>query len=229
MTDDDRDDISEKAEAGTVAEEACAGCGKPLDLCVCAAIDPVETRTTVLILQHPQEQDKELCTAGITVRQLRRGELRIGLSWPGLKRILGREVDHKRWAVLYLGAAKSLDPAITQEIVAVDKNGVALTDQSGSLDRIEGIIALDGNWSQAKALWWRNPWLLKLRRLVVNPRSRSRYGTLRREPRRESLATIEAVAMTLRALEGGPAADRLLAPFDLLLQRYRTARRRPSK
>ena len=41
---------------------------------------------------------------------------------------------------------------------------------------LEGVVLLDGSWSEAKTLWWRNPWLLRLRRLVLNPRHRSRFG-----------------------------------------------------
>jgi hypothetical protein len=60
---------------------------------------------------------------------------------------------------------------------------------------------------------------LKLRRIVLDPRRRSRYGRLRREPRREALSTLEAAALVLKHLEGDPeiearlsdALDRLLA------------------
>jgi DTW domain-containing protein YfiP len=72
-------------------------------------------------------------------------------------------------------------------------------------------VLLDGSWSEAKTLWWRNPWLLKLRRIVLNPRQRSHFGRLRREPRREALSTLEAAALLLRALdEGGPEIEAAL-------------------
>ena len=57
-------------------------------------------------------------------------------------------------------------------------------DQDEKLRGLEGIVLLDGSWSEAKTLWWRNPWLLRLRRLVLDPRHRSRFGRVRREPRR---------------------------------------------
>jgi DTW domain-containing protein YfiP len=85
------------------------------------------------------------------------------------------------------------------------------------------VVVLDGTWKEAKTLWWRNPWLLKLRRLVLNPQRQSRYGRIRREPRREALSTLEATALLLRHLDGGPevaaallgALDRLLAEVSL--------------
>ena len=86
--------------------QICATCLKPEHLCVCDAIEPVDNRIFVLILQHPQEKREILGTAQIAHLQLRNSAVRIGLSWPGLKRLLGREVDPRRWAVLYLGTAK---------------------------------------------------------------------------------------------------------------------------
>jgi DTW domain-containing protein len=79
-------------------------------------------------------------------------------------------------------------------------------------------VLLDGTWSQAKTLWWRNPWLLKLHRLVLNPPEPARFGQLRREPRREALSTLETAALVLRRVEKTPeAAAALLAALDRLI------------
>jgi len=81
---------------------------------------------------------------------------------------------------------------------------------------------LDGTWSQAKALWWRNPWMLKCRRVVLGPRRPSRYGRLRREPRRDGLSTIEAAGMLLSRLERRPdIEEKLTASFERMLDRVR--------
>ena len=48
------------------APESCPRCGKPADLCVCAALRELPTSLHVLILQHPQEPDKEIGTADLT-------------------------------------------------------------------------------------------------------------------------------------------------------------------
>ncbi len=81
---------------------------------------------------------------------------------------------------------------------------------------------LDGTWAQAKALWWRNPWLLKVRRIALKPARPSRYGNLRREARREALSTLEATALLLSTLEDNPAiSEALHESFERLLTRYR--------
>lgn len=205
--------------------EICAKCGKPEGLCVCDAIARIDNRLFVLILQHPQEKREVLATAPLLAAALTHAKAVVGLSWPNLRRVLGREVDAKRWGVLYLGSTEGEAP-----LTAVDRKGKPLAHQEALLHGLEGIIVLDGSWSQAKALWWRNPWLLKCTRLVLNAPFASRYGKLRREPRRDSLSTLESVAFALSELEDDPAIfETLLRPFEALLDRYKKANAKPAK
>jgi DTW domain-containing protein YfiP len=63
--------------------------------------------------------------------------------------------------------------------------------------------------------------MLKCQRIILGPRQPSRYGALRREPRRDGLSTIEAAAMLIAALEKRPdIAATLNASFMRMLQRY---------
>jgi hypothetical protein len=178
----------------------------------------IENRLSLLILQHPQEKRQALSTAAEITATLAKAKVSIGLSWPNLARALGSQADPGRWGVLYLGSTR---PAAGREIVALDRRGEP-ADGVPILRGLGGIILLDGTWSQAKALWWRNPWLLKLHRLVLNPARPALYGKIRREPRREALSTIEAAALVLRHAERGEAAaDALLAGLDRLIANAR--------
>lgn len=203
----------------------CPHCHKPAALCVCDAIAKVGNRIGLLILQHPQEQDRTLGTAFLTAESLSSAEVRIGLSWPSLAKALGRDADPKRWAVLYLGSAKAAALAPNRDVVFLNRKGEADANQeSGAID---GVVLLDGTWSQAKALWWRNAWLLKCRRVILNPSRPSRYGKLRREPRRDGLSTIEAAGMLLARLENNPAVETTLTGnFEKMLVRYREVAQR---
>jgi DTW domain-containing protein YfiP len=190
-----------------------------------ASAEPIGNRLFVLILQHPQEKKEALATAVLTRALLSRAELVVGLSWPNLSRALGRSVDPKRWAVLYLGSARPASRGDQREVLAVDRRGEPAADQAAMLHGLDGVVVLDGTWKEAKTLWWRNPWLLKLPRLVLNPQHKSRYGRIRREPRREALSTLEAVALLLKHLDGGPEIEAtLLGALDRLIAEARPSR-----
>jgi DTW domain-containing protein YfiP len=182
------------------------------------AAEPIENRLFLLVLQHPQEKREAIATAAASCAALRQAALVVGLSWPNLARALGRPADPKRWAVLYLGSARPAAFGLEREVIAVDRRGEPAKDQDAMVRGLEGVILLDGSWSEAKTLWWRNPWLLKLRRLVLNPRRPSRFGRVRREPRREALSTLEAAALVLKNLDGGPEIEAaLLDRLDRLI------------
>jgi len=188
----------------------------------------VDNKTALLILQHPQEQDRVLGTAGLICQTLANAKLAVGLSWRNLGHALGEPADAKDWGVLYLGsahAAKEKGP-----LVAISAKGEPLANQAGPRVGLKGLLVLDGNWAQAKALWWRNAWLLKLRRFVIVPDGPSLYGSLRKEARPDAVSTLEAVGLALSALESDPAIrERLLVPFRELLAKARDSGVRDSK
>jgi DTW domain-containing protein YfiP len=193
--------------------------------CVCEFITPLRTRTSILILQHPQEPGVDIGTVPIIAKTFPDAVIRTGLSWPNLKKALGREANPQAWGVLYLGSVRTEDLPPQRTLFAVDKKGAPLPDQDTALTRLEGIVLLDGTWSQAKTLWWRNAWLLKLRRLVIRTSKRSLYDTIRKEPRKGCLSTLETTGEVLSALEHRgditAALERPLAELVVRLKRQR--------
>lgn len=214
-----QDPADETAEG---SEEPCPHCLKPRAVCVCDAITPIANRIEVVVLQHPQEQDRVLGTGRLTVLHLDKAQFSVGLSWPSLHDAVGRKVDPQQWAILYLGPQRIAVPP--GKAVIVDSGGQPVDGQQAAIAKLRGLILLDGSWSQAKALWWRNPWVLKARQLVINPTTPSLYGKLRKEPRRDSLSTLEATAFALSRLEGKPEIEKtMVSTFRRMLQRYRDA------
>jgi len=208
----------------------CPTCLKPAALCICAEIEPIENRVALLILQHPQEQDKTLGTARLTAHHFRNATFRVGLSWPSLTTALGRPADPRRWAVLHLGSVQAATIAPGRDIVVLDGRRAPLPDQDTALAELDGVVLLDGTWSQAKTLWWRNPWVLKARRVVLAPRRPSLYGSLRREPRAEGLSTLEAAGLLISRIEQRPEIETTLrASFERMLDRYRATRPPPAR
>lgn len=192
---------------------SCDICHRPTVACVCDRIVSYPTERRVLILQHPQERDALLGSAQILEASLPKAQIVVGLSWRNLAGALGEEsVDARRWAVLFPDRESLGDRAET-------RGGTPLDPAS-----LTGIVVLDGTWSKAKTLWWRNPWLNKLNRLSLQPQKPSIYGRLRAEPRREFVSTLESVAAALTLCGESPEIQAgLERVFRTLVQRVRDA------
>jgi DTW domain-containing protein YfiP len=176
------------------------------------------TKRRVLILQHPQERDALLGSAQLVEASLPRASIVVGLSWRNLGHALGEEgVDAKRWAVLFPDK---------------EAEGEQVTSRGGAplaAHELEGVIVLDGTWSKAKTLWWRNPWLNKLNRLSLKPKQPSIYGKLRAEPKREYVSTLESVGAALTLCGESPEVELgLQRVFRTLVQRVRDAKLIPA-
>lgn len=192
----------------------CETCRRPKAACVCDRIESYATARRVLILQHPQERDAVLGSAQILTASLPKAQIVVGLSWRNLAHALGEEgVDASRWAVLFPDRETPGDHVTTRRGAPLDPASLA------------GIVVLDGTWSKAKTLWWRNPWLNKLNRLSLTPARPSIYGHLRAEPRREFVSTLESVAHALTLCGEAPEIQAgLERVFRTLVQRVRDAK-----
>ena len=196
-------------------EELCETCARPPAICVCDRIETLSTRRKVLILQHPQEKKEWLGSAPLLTASLPKARLAIGLSWRNLGHALDRPASSspgRRWAVLFPDKKAS-------ETRVVNSRGAEMDPAD-----LEGIIALDGSWSQAKTLRWRNAWLTRLPRISLRPAQPSIYGKLRREPSRHHVSTLESVAAALTACGEDPEIEKALRRvFRTMVQRYRDA------
>jgi DTW domain-containing protein YfiP len=203
-------------DASPPKPEPCPTCTKPRAVCVCDRLRQMTVAVSVLVLQHPREQDRDLGTVPLLERGI--GAVRrVGLSWPNLAAAL-EAPRPGRWAVLW---PSQLPRALTEAERGLP---VVRVSAAASPEPLAGIVALDGTWSQAKSLWWRNAWLTRLDRLVIQPSEPSIYGRMRREPRRGWLSTLEAVADALVAA-GEPEEVRaeLRRAMRTMVQRARDA------
>lgn len=200
-------------------QPACEVCRRPRVVCVCDRVVSLATQRRVLVLQHPQEQDVLLGSAQIVLACLPKAQLVIGLSWRNLGHALNDEnVDVRKWAVLFPDR---------------EAEGNQVTTRRGTplkASELEGIIVLDGTWSKAKSLWWRNPWLNKLNRMSLAPKQPSIYGRLRAEPRREYVSTLESVGAALTTCGESEEVEKGLSRiFRTLMQRVRDANLAPEE
>jgi DTW domain-containing protein YfiP len=187
--------------------EVCERCGRPKGDCFCGKVTALDNRIKVVILQHPQEQFKALNSARLAHLQLKNSTIFVGLSWPNFKSVAGQGELTSEWGVLFLKPDYH-EGGRPVSIINRKKRPVENTSF------LRGIIVLDGTWKQAKALWWRNPWLLKLNRIGLNPD----HPSLRPQVKSAGLSTIEAIAFALEHLnDRSPIPTELRAKYQELI------------
>lgn len=179
----------------------CERCLRPASVCVCSHVQTIDTRTSVLILQHPRERKVGVNTARLAHLSLPNSVLRIGLDFSHDQLVQATLADPQRQAALLFPGKDAIDVAAHPP------------------DRPVHLIVLDGTWSQASKLLRANPVLARLPRYVLSPDQPSRYR-IRTQPADYCVSTIEALASVLAVLERQPSiAAALLAPFDAMVQR----------
>ncbi|MGY4526280.1 tRNA-uridine aminocarboxypropyltransferase [Pseudomonas sp. UBA4617] len=176
----------------------CERCQRPLDHCLCPLIPALDSRTRVILLQHPSETTHALNTARLAALGLTNAELRVGEVFEGLAALLA--TPGYRPALLFPGdQARVLAP------------------YEQAHDEPLLLIVPDGTWRKARKMLYLNPLLEALPRVTLGAVAPSRYR-LRKAPEAGALSTIEAVVGALNALEQPASFDALLAPFEALIE-----------
>jgi DTW domain-containing protein YfiP len=162
----------------------CLRCLRPSAFCCCRGLDPIPSRTRVVILQHPREARLAICSAWLAHVALADSEIHRGVRFDA-NHAVQASIASPRAALLFPG------PGSTPV-------------EEASASPPDVLVVIDGTWPQAEKMLRENPRIAALPRLSVTPATAGAYGELRREPGPEHLSTIEAVALALGALERTP-------------------------
>ncbi len=190
----------EPTEART-GRAICPRCGRPEIVCYCDAVERLDTKTRVVILQHPRERHVRINTARIARLCLPNSSLHQGVDFSDDEQVRAALTDPARPAALLFPGERAID--------------VRATPPKGPVT----LVVLDGTWWQAAKLLKSNPALAALPRYAIAPEQPSRYR-IRRQPADHCLATIEVLAEVLGVLEGdAERLSRLLAPFDAMVDK----------
>ncbi|MCX2685754.1 DTW domain-containing protein [Pseudomonas sp. DCB_AW] len=176
----------------------CERCQRPLDHCLCPLIPSLDSRTRVVLLQHPSESSHALNTARLAALGLVNAELRVGEVFEDLVELL--QTPGYRPALLFPG-----------------EHAQVLTAYGEGDDRPLLLIVPDGTWRKARKLLYLNPLLEALPRVTLGAVAPSRYR-LRKAPEPGALSTLEAVLEALNVLEQPARFDALLKPFEALIE-----------
>jgi len=175
----------------------CPRCLRPQTHCLCPLIPSLDSRTHVLLLQHPSEVSHALNTARLAALGLNNAELIVGEVFEDLPALLNRPGYR----------ARLLFPADD----AQPMQAYAASDEPLLL------VVPDGTWRKARKMLHMNPLLAALPRVTLAEGGVSRYR-LRKAPGPGALSTIEAIVQALQTLEAPASFDPLLKPFEALIE-----------
>ena len=179
--------------------------------CICDLIPRLSLQTRVVVVMHYREWSKPTGSAPLMALvdprcEIRlRGEKDVPFDANGLVRD-----DHQTLLLYPDDDAEVLSP----ELVARDPRPLTL-------------VVPDGTWGQASRMVKREPSLVGLKRVVLPDMGPTRYR-LRHEPKHGGLGTYEAMARAIRILEGEDVYQRLLVPFEAMVERTLATRGRAS-
>lgn len=176
----------------------CERCQRPHSHCLCGLIPQLESRTRVLILQHPDEAKHALNTARLAALGLCNAELRVAEQFAELPELLN-------------------DPAYQVCLLFPGADAQPLSAMATVQDpRPLLLVVPDGTWRKARKLLYLNPLLAALPRVALPEGLSSRYR-LRKAPMAGALSTLEAIVTALNILETPQPFEALLKPFEALI------------
>ena len=175
----------------------CPRCQRPEAHCLCPLIPSLDSRTRVLVLQHPSEVNHALNTARLAALGLTNAELIVGEVFADLPALLNQPGYQAR--LLFPG-----EDAQTLQGYGADDQPLLL-------------VVPDGTWRKARKLLHLNPLLATLPRVTLALGGVSRYR-LRKAPGPGALSTVEAIVQALQVLEAPISFEPLLKPFEALIE-----------
>ena len=189
----------------------CHTCRRPEATCLCACITPVLTRTRFVLLTHPLEHKKTgIGTGRITHLSLLRSEVHIGIDFRRHQRVNALiDAPDTDCRLLYPGA---------------DTQNLSRGEYRPQPEQLPVFFLIDSTWACAKKVLRRSDNVRGLPRVGFDVTVTSGFA-IKRQPRPECLATVEAAhrCLTLLGAEGhedfGAEEGRLLlAPFWRIME-----------
>ena len=177
----------------------CPRCLRPQSHCLCELIPQLDSRTRVLLLQHPSEVNHALNTARLAALGLKNAELRVGEIFDDLDVLLNPPGYQ----------ARLLFPGDDAQLIETPSSS------EGSQPWL--LVVPDATWRKARKLLHLNPLLAQLPRVTLPEGTVSRYR-LRKAPGPGALSTLEAIVQALEILEAPTSFAPLLRPFEALIE-----------
>ena len=188
-----------------MARAICNQCHRPVKVCICDFVSPIENRIEIGIFQHPSEQKQVKGSAILAHLALNKSTLWVGESIedvPSLKTWIeqGPEV-----LLLYSETEAS------SKLKNIESKIVDTRDYDSQPFKV---LVLDGTWRKTFKMMQLNPEIKALNRIAIAPTQRSAYK-IRKQKNEHALSTVEAIAELLSQLEKRPEiAESLQSAFE---------------
>ncbi|XP_004686709.1 PREDICTED: DTW domain-containing protein 2 [Condylura cristata] len=183
----------------------CSRCSRPQKVCLCPflPLHPLHISTHLYIIQHPAEESKVLRTVPLLAACLPQDKCKVKIG-----RRFSEERDPELSAICRKSDTLILYPgaeAANLEEFILDSPVYPST-----------IIIIDGTWSQAKDIFYKNS-LFRLPKQVQLKTSISSQYVIRTQPTNRCLSTLECAAVALSILEkNNSIQETLLRPLQAL-------------
>lgn len=167
-----------------MSRELCADCHRPVGYCYCADIVRLQNHWPVHILQDQREASHPLGTARIAALSLQNCLL------------------HTQPLDAELPETPPTLPPLPADSVLIYPSATAQPVSALKESGIKPLIFLDGSWRRSRKMLHLWPQLSDLPHYALHKPPAGRYR-IRKAPSAEALSTLEAIALTLVALEDG--------------------------
>ncbi|QYJ85971.1 DTW domain-containing protein [Shewanella mesophila] len=164
----------------------CPDCQYPTNACLCASIRPLATSVELVVLQDPGE-----------VKHAKNSVKLMKAVIPDLQVVVGETAED------FMVLKSYLDSQI-KPIFVLYPSADSQSVSELSLPKDVILLLIDGTWRKVFKLLALNPWLNQYSAVHLDLNSPSNY-IIRKAKRADSLSTLEAAAMGIKAIE--PSCD----------------------
>ncbi len=193
---------AEKTKGKRKTQDPCEGCFLHRRLCICDFFPSLALKTKVSLIIHAKELKRTTNTGMLAVKSLTNSEVFVR----GIKE---SPLDFQ--AVL--------DPSYRSVLFFPSESAVALNPEFiGQSRKPIQLLVPDGNWRQASKIHYRYGELENLPRVMIKAHNQSTEH-LRKESSPEGMATLQAIAYAMGAIEGESVQKALLDLYQLKLTR----------
>ncbi|XP_075788085.1 tRNA-uridine aminocarboxypropyltransferase 2 isoform X3 [Pelodiscus sinensis] len=180
----------------------CERCSRPQKVCLCPffPVYPLKVSTCLYIIQHPAEESRVLRTVPLLAACLPQDKCKV---------LIGRRFGEDRYPELAAVCRNSNTLILYPGAEAANLEEVALILPTPST-----IIIIDGTWSQAKDIFYKNS-LFRFPKQVQLKTSISSQYVIRTQPTNTCLSTLECAAIALAIMEKNDGIQEVAAMSQL--------------